>query len=363
LEKGNSERGRYLYDEAYLNSGLLALARDKDPLAPFCLSMIEIDNPPRNFPKAIRHLSQSADLGLAAAQSTLGMLYFTGVGVKKNSQIAIRWCSKGARLHSPLGMFYLGMAYSVGDGIDYNEDIAGRWLRAAADRNQPMAQLTLGMKYATGEGVRRNLEAAVGWLDRASSNGSSEAKLQLRKYRVLLEHAQKGESSTRIDLDQRSLAQITAEKTSGNLNNQDKNVSVDAPMLSPLTPRELADPVKYARKALTLGKNSAKAIRLLKGPARSGDIEASRLLGTVYYRAKEYEQARSWFQSSAKGGDVEAQRFLGMIFFLGQGVDQDYAQASHWLGKASSGGDTQAPRYLRIVDQFYKSETISSETP
>ena len=53
LEKGNLERGRYLYDEAYLNSGLLALARDNDPLALFCLSMIEIDNPPRNFSKAI----------------------------------------------------------------------------------------------------------------------------------------------------------------------------------------------------------------------------------------------------------------------------------------------------------------------
>ena len=46
LEKGNLERGRYLYDEAYLNSGLLALARQNDPLALFCLSMIEMDNPP-----------------------------------------------------------------------------------------------------------------------------------------------------------------------------------------------------------------------------------------------------------------------------------------------------------------------------
>jgi TPR repeat protein len=354
LEKGNSERGRYLYDEAYLNTGLLALARDDDPLALFCLSMIEIDNPPRNFPKAIRHLNKSAGLGLGAAQSTLGMLYFTGIGVKKNSQMAIRWCSKGARLHSPLGMFYLGMAYSIGDGIDYNEDIAGRWLRAAADRDLPMAQLTLGMKYATGEGLARNLEAAVGWLEKASSNGSSEAKLQLRKYRILLEKAQKGEPSTTIDLDQRSIAQIASQKTSESSTNSDKNATVATPARSALSPKELADPVTYARKALTLEKNPTKAIRLLKGPARAGDSEASRLLGTVYYRAKEFEQARTWFQSSAKGGDVEAQRFLGMIFFLGQGVEQDYAQASHWLEKASAGGDTQAPRYLRIVEQLYK---------
>jgi hypothetical protein len=316
--------------------------------------MIEIDSPPRNFPKAIRHLNKSAGLGLGAAQSTLGMLYFTGIGVKKNSQMAIRWCSKGARLHSPLGMFYLGMAYSIGDGIDYNEDIAGRWLRAAADRNLPMAQLTLGMKYATGEGLPRNLEAAVGWLEKASSNGSSEAKLQLRKYRVLLEKAQKGESFTTIDLDQRSIAQIASQKTSESSTNSDKNATVTTPARFALSPKELADPVTYARKALTLEQNPTKAIRLLRGPARAGDSEASRLLGTIYYRAKEFEQARTWFQSSAKGGDVEAQRFLGMIFFLGQGVEQDYAQASHWLEKASAGGDTQAPRYLRIVEQLYK---------
>lgn len=363
LEKGNSERGRYLYDEAYLNTGLLALARDNDPLALFCLSMIEIDNPPRNFPKAIRHLSKSADLGLGAAQSTLGMLYFTGIGVKKNSQMAIRWCSKGARMHSPLGMFYLGMAYSVGDGIDYNEDIAGRWLRAAADRNLPMAQLTLGMKYATGEGITRNLEAAVGWLKKAAENGSSEAKLQLRKYRILLENAQKGESTAIIDLDQRPLAQIASQKTSLVSMNPDKNATTTPVVTSEsaaLSSKELADPITYARKALTLEKNPTKAIRLLRGPARSGDSEASRLLGTIYYRTKEFEQARTWFQSSANGGDAEAQRFLGMIFFLGQGVKQDYAQASHWLGKASSGGDTQAPRYLRIVEQLYKPTT---ETP
>ena len=77
-------------------------------------------------------------------------------------------------------------------------------------------------------------------------------------------------------------------------------------------------------------------------------------MGNLYYRDKEFEKARSWFQAAARDGDVEAQRYLGMIFFLGQGVEQDYAQASLWLGKATQGGDTQAPRYLRIVNQFYK---------
>jgi TPR repeat protein len=49
LESGKASRGHFLYDEAYLHSNLLPLAKAKDPLALFCLGMIEMDNPPRNF--------------------------------------------------------------------------------------------------------------------------------------------------------------------------------------------------------------------------------------------------------------------------------------------------------------------------
>ena len=145
--------------------------------------MIEMDNPPRNFPKAIRHLEISAEKGFATAQATLGMIYFTGIGTEKNSNLAIKWCSRAARTKLPLGMFYLGMAYSIGDGVEENKDYSIRWIRSAADRELVMAQLTLGMKFATGDGINKDLETAVSWLHRASLSGSPEAKLQLRKIR------------------------------------------------------------------------------------------------------------------------------------------------------------------------------------
>lgn len=353
LEKGNLERGRFLYDEAYLNSGLMDLARRNDPLALFCLSLIETDVPPRNFPKAVRHLEKAANQGLGAAQSLLGMLYFTGVGVKKDASLAIRWCSKAARLQSPMGMFYLGMAYSVGDGVPLDDGISIRWLRAAADRKLPMAQFTLGVKYGRGEGVRRDLAAAVGWLELASLNGSAEAKLQLRKYRVLLERAKNSITNVEVDMDARPLVDIARERTPGVGENNATATVKPAPAI-PLSPEELANPIVSARKAMTLEGNNAKAAALLRTPAGDGNVEACRLLGNLHYKEKEFGQARGWFQKAANEGDVEAQRFLGMIYFLGQGVEQNYPQASHWFGKATEGGDDKAPRYLRIVDQFYK---------
>ena len=80
LERNKVERGQFLYDEAYLHSNLRDLAKAKDPIALFCVGLMEIDNPPRNVEKGIRNLERAADQGLATAQATLGMIYFTESG-------------------------------------------------------------------------------------------------------------------------------------------------------------------------------------------------------------------------------------------------------------------------------------------
>ena len=167
LESGKINRGYFLYDEAYLHSNLLALAKSKDPISLYCLGMVEIDNPPRNFKKGIRHIELSAEKGFASAQATLGMIYFTGIGAKKDFTEAIKWCSRAATSKHPLGMFYLGMAYATGNGVEKNEDYALRWIRAAADRDLVVAQTTLGMKFATGDGVIKDIRTAIYWLEKA----------------------------------------------------------------------------------------------------------------------------------------------------------------------------------------------------
>ncbi|MEL0099224.1 MAG: hypothetical protein VW907_06690, partial [Opitutae bacterium] len=71
LERNKVERGQFLYDEAYLHSNLRDLAKAKDPIALFCVGLMEIDNPPRNVEKGMRNLERAADQGLATAQATL----------------------------------------------------------------------------------------------------------------------------------------------------------------------------------------------------------------------------------------------------------------------------------------------------
>ena len=59
LERNKVERGQFLYDEAYLHSNLRDLAKAKDPIALFCIGLMEIDNPPRNVEKGMRNLERS----------------------------------------------------------------------------------------------------------------------------------------------------------------------------------------------------------------------------------------------------------------------------------------------------------------
>jgi TPR repeat protein len=341
LESGNTERGRFLYDEAYLHSNLRSVVKNQNPIALFCMGMIEIDNPPRNFTKGIRQLTKSAEMGFATAQATLGMIYFSGIGVKKNPELAIKWCSLAAREKLPLGMFYLGMAYSIGDGVAKNDDYALRWIRAAADRQLTMAQLTLGMKLATGDGTEKNLELAVEWLGKAAFRGKSpEAKLQLRRYENQLFRMRNPPAAYVPDEQKKPAIQIAQGQILEQNPTRDKRFEL--PVIEPSQP--------------ILGQNPTKVIDLtkdaLKDAAYRGDLFATKRLGLKHYADKDFKEARKWFEIAAIKKEPEAMRYLGILHFMGQGVEVDYELAAQWFTKAVRAGDLEATRYLRIVKQF-----------
>ncbi len=357
LEKGNTEKGYFLYDEAYLHSNLRSLAKDNDPLALYCLGMMEMDNPPRNVPKAIRNLEKSAELNFPTAQATLGMIYFAGIGVRKDTALALKWSSIAAKKKVPLGMFYLGLAYSVGDGLELNDDYAVRWIRAAAERELTMAQLTLGMKLALGDGIVKNLELAVQWLRRASLNGSAEAALQLRKYEnILLRY--NGDSSAFVESEpinkiaSQAITSVLKVDNRGKFSNpEDVLFQAEIDPVENLA-EEPVDSVEIAKQSLAIGKDELAAIGLLEDAASQGEKEAMNELGLLAYKERKFKEARSWFEKAAVYNQPESLRYLGILYFLGQGVDIDYEVAADWLGQAVRAGDLEASRYLRIVKQF-----------
>ena len=347
LEKGKTERGQFLYDEAYLHSNIRELAKAKDPIAQFCIGLMEMDNFPQ-YRKRNRTLERAADQGLATAQATLGMIYFTGIGAPRDR----RKHSNGA--HWPpvkitSGHVYLGMAYSAGDGIPKNNDFSNRWIGSAAERGLMMAQLTLGMKLALGDGIERNLDLGVQWLRQAANRGSAEAQLQLRRFENLLVRSPSRQSS--IDAMQRESIAKMAEKAT--LPQKEvKNKEASEPKIKKLPEVSLKEEVTVSDDLIVLSENkAANSPSNLPVPKRK-ELQSIRQKGLEEYKVQNFPKARKHFLQASKLNDPVALRYLGIMHFLGQGVDLDYPKAIEWLSQAKYFGDQEADRYLKIAKTF-----------
>jgi len=69
----------------------------------------------------------------------------------------------------------LGFMYYSGKGVRRDDEQSLYWFRRAADAGQPTAQFFLGMQYFLGRGVPRDLAQAYSWCDIALSNGYSQS--------------------------------------------------------------------------------------------------------------------------------------------------------------------------------------------
>jgi len=92
-----------------------------------------------------------------------------------------------------------------------------------------------------------------------------------------------------------------------------------------------------------------KAEAILK-MARTGDVEAQRLLGKMYVAGEGVPQDNSeafkWYKAAAEQDDAESQNALGLFYLLGKGVGQNNEEAAKWLLKAAKKGHAEAQTSL-----------------
>jgi uncharacterized protein len=69
----------------------------------------------------------------------------------------------------------LGFMYYSGKGVRRDDAQSLFWFRRAADAGQPTAQFFLGLQYFYGRGVARDLAEAYSWCDIALTNGYPES--------------------------------------------------------------------------------------------------------------------------------------------------------------------------------------------
>ena len=87
-----------------------------------------------------------------------------------------------AELGMAAAQYDLALMYGNGEGVPENDAEAVKWYRKAADQGNADAQYNLGLMYVTGKGVPENNIRAYVWWSMAKTQGNTTRK---RGYRSL----------------------------------------------------------------------------------------------------------------------------------------------------------------------------------
>ncbi|MGH8617528.1 MAG: tetratricopeptide repeat protein [Burkholderiales bacterium] len=134
-----------------------------------------------------------AKQGDVRAQTTLGLLYFRGVGLERNYELAYKWWSLAAA-RDPAAQFNLGNLFFEGKGVPVDPAKAAEWYAAAARKGHVQAQHDLGMLYYQGAGVTRDVPRAYMWVQVAALQGDERAELSLKRIAADMTPAQIAEA-------------------------------------------------------------------------------------------------------------------------------------------------------------------------
>jgi TPR repeat protein len=119
-----------------------------------------------------------AEAGDASAQFNLGLIYYEGLNVPKDTGEAIKWYRKAADQGIVSALFNLGEIYRLGKG-DRAEAL--KWYRKAADQGNMYAQNVMGYSYRHGEGVPKDSAEAFKWYHKSANQGGLFAQYDIAK--------------------------------------------------------------------------------------------------------------------------------------------------------------------------------------
>ena len=127
----------------------------------------------------ISMLLAKAEAGDAAAQSSLGALYYNGQGVPQDFAKAAHWLRLAAHQGYAPAQFNLGILYDNGQGIPQDFAKAAYWFRLASKKRYAPAQFNLGDLYYNGLGVPQDYLKAAYWFHLAARQGFASAQNNL----------------------------------------------------------------------------------------------------------------------------------------------------------------------------------------
>lgn len=132
-----------------------------------------------DFGAARLYYEKAERAGIAAASTSLGVLYAGGHGVEKHEVQAFRLFLKGAEGDDLRGRFESGYALYFGNGVEVDREAAYGHMLAAAEADHVEAQYFVGFMLSRGQGVDKSAREAWKWFERASVGGNANASAEL----------------------------------------------------------------------------------------------------------------------------------------------------------------------------------------
>jgi TPR repeat protein len=133
-------------------------------------------------------LRKDAEAGDAKAQNGLGVMYYTGEAISKDSSgkilsndpvTAAAWFHRSAAQGYADAQFNLGLKNANGEGVSKYPVKAVELIQKADDQGNVDAENNLGVMYFSGEGIARDTDKAKEWFAKAAAQGNADAKANL----------------------------------------------------------------------------------------------------------------------------------------------------------------------------------------
>lgn len=119
----------------------------------------------------LNNCTRAAEQGVAAAQGTLGAIYYAGKGTEQDYVQAERWFRKAAEQNYAISQQSLARIYALGNGVSKDLKEAAKWYLKAAENGISSAQAQMAVVYVTGDGVELDITEAYMWSTIAIANG------------------------------------------------------------------------------------------------------------------------------------------------------------------------------------------------
>ena len=128
--------------------------------------------------ESIADLRKKAAVGDAEAQTTLGIRYVNGKGVRRNYKEAVKWNRKAAEQGHAKAQNNLGLMYRMGRGVPQDYVAAYAWYRLAAYsgfKGASKSRETI-VKYMTPEQIAKAQELSKEFLKQIEANKAAKKK-------------------------------------------------------------------------------------------------------------------------------------------------------------------------------------------